>query len=286
MKTTLIIRNLLERFGITLRFKSTILGLTPIGDVALILWSFKPSNYGTVLVRAGDDGDGGYLVPNDFHGITSCFSPGSNQLCTFEDFLGENYNIKSYICDSIDQKPKSISPFLTFTDAWLGPATEGKYLSLADWISNSNLKDDGDLILQIDIEGAEYLALLATPISTLNKFRIIVIEFHSLESLKNRWAFELIYKPLFEKLNKSFDVVHSHPNNCCGTWSYGDMEFPQLLEVTYHRKDRRIHESISVETPHALDSKCVKDNKEIQIDWRPIEAEVKKFKFSGGGGGI
>ena len=285
MKTTLIIRNLLERFGVTLRFKSAILGLTPIGDVALILQSFNPSDYGTTLVRVGDDGDGGYLVPNDFHGITACFSPGSNQLNTFEDFLEENYNIKSYICDSIDQKPKKLSELQTFTDAWLGPATEGKYLSLTDWVSNSNLKEYGDLILQIDIEGAEYLVLMATPISMLSKFRIIIIEFHSLESLKNRYAFELIYKPLFEKLNQSFDVVHSHPNNCCGTWSYGDMEFPQLLEITYHRKDRRIHESIKVETPHAMDSKCVKDNEEIYINWRPIEKEVKKFKPSGGGGG-
>jgi hypothetical protein len=36
------------------------------------------------LIRIGDNGDGGYLLPNDIDGITACFSPGAAFSSLFE----------------------------------------------------------------------------------------------------------------------------------------------------------------------------------------------------------
>ena len=39
------------------------------------------------LIRAGSDGDGGYLIPDDLTGIAACFSPGVDNRATFESAL-------------------------------------------------------------------------------------------------------------------------------------------------------------------------------------------------------
>ena len=36
------------------------------------------------LIRIGSPGDGGYLVPNDLEGISTCFSPGVSETADFE----------------------------------------------------------------------------------------------------------------------------------------------------------------------------------------------------------
>ena len=56
--------------------------------------------------------------------------------------------------------------------------------------------------LKIDIEGAEYPVILDSPLEVLNKFRILVIEFHDLDALLHHKGFELI-DLTFSKLLKN-----------------------------------------------------------------------------------
>ena len=130
----------------------------------------------------------------------------------------------------------------------------------------------------MDIEGAEFQTLLSVSTKLLNRFRIIVIEFHFLEALKNRWAFNLMYTPIFSKLLENFDVVHLHPNNCCGTWTVGDLEFPRIIEVTFHRKDRAISDLKNADIKNQLDYPCVPSNKELRIEWLESSNIVKVDK--------
>jgi hypothetical protein len=233
------LRKSLELVGINLARNSHSLGLTPYLTFMELLLKFKPKNNGWDLIRIGAENDGGYLIPKDLENLKFCFSPGSDLLWQFEEDLADNFGIKSYI-------------------------------SLSDWVTSTGLETE-DKILQIDIEGSEYLTRLALPDHLLETFRIIVIELHFLEALKNRWAFELVYKPFFEKIFSIYDVVHTHPNNCCGTFKYGNIEFPRLIEVTLHRKNRA--KSILTETslPHGLDSPCVLENPELLVNWSQFD---------------
>ena len=43
----------------------------------------------------------------------------------------------------------------------------------------------------MDIEGSEYPVILDTPSDTLNKFRIMIIEFHDLDLIFNSQFFEI-----------------------------------------------------------------------------------------------
>src|SRR5690606_27122638 len=91
---------------------------------------------------------------------------------------------------------------------------KGNAISLDDWIRE--LAPDGDLLLQMDIEGAEYRTLLSVPDDTLARFRIIVIEVHWLAFIQSALVLDNVMAPFFRKLGRLFSVVHAHPNNCCG----------------------------------------------------------------------
>lgn len=55
-------------------------------------------------------------------------------------------------------------------------------MTLEDWVRTAEpaREGDGDLMLQMDIEGAEYRNLMATSSSCLKRFRIIILEIHFL----------------------------------------------------------------------------------------------------------
>lgn len=266
-------RKFLEHYGINLSKDSHSLGLTPYREFVELLRMLRPKFNGWDLIRVGGEFDGGYLVPNDFEGIEYCFSPGSDLLWKFENDLAVNYGIRSFICDREDKKPQDLTPLQDFSAGWLGPATRGKdFISLGDWMQKK--LSAGDKILQMDIEGSEYLCLLSMSDKDLLSFRIMAIEFHFLESFKNRWAYENIYKPLFERLLENFTIVHTHANNCCGNFSYRSVKFPRVLEVTFHRNDRLRAELLSAVQPNTLDSRNVPGLPELEIDWKMIEREL------------
>jgi hypothetical protein len=265
----------LENRGINLSLDKETTGLTPKQDVINLLSRLNPQDNGHSLIRVGGPGDGGYLVPDDLMGITELFSPGSKKLSSFEKEAAELWNIKSYICDLIEEKPIDLTTFQDFTAAWVGPFTDGKMLvSLADWVEEKS-KSPGDLILQMDIEGAEFQTLIAAPTNLVKRFRIIVIELHFLEALKNRWAFKYIYTPFFEKLLNNFDVIHAHPNNCCGTWNYGDVEYPRLIELTLHRKDRGKKLTPRQSSRNELDQPCVTLNRDLFLEFNNLDNQFK-----------
>ncbi len=258
-------RTHLENFGINLALNTTSTGLTPKNEVIDLLKRLRPQDNGYELIRIGGVGDGGYLLPNDLSGISELFSPGSNQLADFEKDIANRWQIKSYICDLIEEKPSDLGPFQDFTSSWVGPYTDGeKFISLGDWVKEKS-QSEGDLLLQMDIEGAEFQTLIAAPIEILTRFRIIVLEIHFLEALKNRWAFNIVYSPFFNKILSYFDVIHVHPNNCCGLWNYGNFQYPRIIELTLHRKDRSRELRPRETSMNVLDSPCVVSNPEISI---------------------
>jgi hypothetical protein len=92
----------------------------------------------------------------------------------------------------------------------------------------------------MDIEGDEYLSLLNTSEKNWNKFRVAIIEFHNLDRIIEVDFFESVIKKLFVKISQTHDIVHLHANNAGGTFKLQGIDFPKIIEVTLHRKDRLI----------------------------------------------
>lgn len=225
---------------------------TPPDPVRQIVALLAPIDPGIELVRIGGDNDGGYLVPNDLEGIAYCFSAGIADIVSFEiDCLTRG--IRSFLADfSVDTPPIDLKEY-KFTKKFVGAVNNSKYMSLDRWVNASlgNILDD-DLILQMDIEGAEYETLLSTPKSILEKFRILIIEFHNVESVRDKNFCQIVLSTL-QKIKENFEIVHIHPNNCCGITSINGVAIPNVFEVTLLRKDRIKSRNFVNKLPHPLD---------------------------------
>lgn len=208
-------------------------------DLALQILVPKPCGHS--LIRIGGAGDGGYLLPEDLEGIEALFSPGVNNFKDFEDYLVQNFKIKSYMCDYTSDISKLRTPIIEgmqfFEKKWLDVNQSDDSIDLNDWVTK-NTTDSSDLMLQMDIEGAEYRNLLNIKSGILKRFRMIVIELHGLRHLWNSSFLNGILYETLSKIDNDFICVHAHPNNCCGVSTYGDWTVPNVMEFTFLRRDR------------------------------------------------
>lgn len=205
------------------------------------------------LIRIGPQGDGGYLVPDDLDNIEACFSPGVDIISDFElDCYKKGMQI--FLADKSVDKPNLKIPEdqYHFIKKFIGTINNEDFITMDSWVDSVNISKDSDLLLQMDIEGHEYSSLLNTSASLMNRFRIIVIEFHDMHKLWNK-EFLRQAQSVFLKILDSHQCVHIHPNNCCGIDNRRGVEIPRVAEFTFIRKDRVKALSNATEFPHQLD---------------------------------
>jgi hypothetical protein len=209
------------------------------------------------LIRVGGKNDGGYLIPDDLSGISTCFSPGVDVTASFEKDLACR-GILSHLADgSVDGAPDNFR-ILSFTKKYLDGVNTNDYMTLEFWVKRE-APMTGDLILQIDIEGGEYTTILATPIDILRRFRIIAIEIHDTHEWFNNSIAWGVAQTFFTKLLQDFHVVHNHPNNNCQVLQADDLFMPTVFELTLLRKDRAAPKGFCDQFPHPLDQPNVLD---------------------------
>lgn len=279
-----VVQHILLRFGVSVLFLDPvdfrnfrISRITPKEEIWEFLEKFRPIDNGFSLIRVGGGGDGGYLVPDDLDKIQVCFSAGCDLNWSFEKNLGDTYNIHSHIIDSADKKPLDLGPLQTFTSSWLGISSIGSVVSFQDWISESGVTNDDNLLLQMDIEGFEWECINGIDQNLLNQFAIVVIEFHGIQNCLNYKLFSELHSPVISKLLDCFDLVHFHPNNCCGSANFkGDIKFPNVFEVTFHRKDRAKGYFGYRKIPNNLDRKNVISKEDLLVSFNQKQNGVEE----------
>jgi hypothetical protein len=233
-------------------------------DIAELTALLSPRPSPRPLIRIGGSHDGAYLLPGDLAGIAACISPGVNNRKDFEDDLADRFGIGAHMCDyssDVSRLATPLKPGLqTFRKLWLDLPGTPDAITLADLVADTCPEPTQDLILQMDIEGAEYRNILAVPDAVLARFRIIVMEVHDMRLLNDPAACQQILLPFFRKIGAGFVPVHLHPNNCCGEVVVGDgpLTLPRVLEVTWLRRDRfdpatGVGKAGPVHLPHPLD---------------------------------
>lgn len=221
--------------------------------VLSLIRSLKPFYTDKELIRLGPEQDGGYLLPNDLEGIQLLISPGVDQESHFELECAER-GMEVHLMDASVNGPSVAHPGFHFHPVFMGIGANE--WSLEYLIQSQNLeKIPGDWMLQMDIEGAEWETLIQVPQEMLNRFRILVIEFHDMDNLFNLPFFQIV-KKVFDKLLSSHQVVHIHPNNFSQPSDVLGITIPKYMEFTFLRKDRVLHKSPSLAFPHPLDRPC------------------------------
>ena len=211
-------------------------GATGRRRLAGLVGSLMPVRTRFPLIRLGGEFDGGYLVPDDLEGLVACYSPGVDVTADFERQLLDR-GVESHLADaSVDGPPGSFKA-KSFMKKFIGAVDDGRFMTLDHWVAATEPGQSGDFILQMDIEGSEYVSILAARPETLERFRIIVMEVHWLEAWGLERHFEVV-EAMFGKLLASFHVVHLHPNNFGGVTNIRGVRCPRVIELTLLRKDR------------------------------------------------
>lgn len=238
----------------------------PLGEpdeIAALIALLRPEAGEKPLIRVGGPGDGGYLVPDDLDGVATCFSPGVSDRANFDLALAER-GARVFLADASVDGPPISHPNFRFEKAFLGDALQPERLRLADWVAANADPADHDMVLQMDIEGDEYRVLLDTPPSLLRRFRMLVIEFHDLGSLLNHATLRF-HRHLFARLLQDFAVVHIHPNNAMPVARLGEIEIPEVMEFTFHRRDRHVRAPRPPVFPHPLDCANLDDRPDLVL---------------------
>ena len=115
---------------------------------------------------------------NDLNDVQFCMSPGVADSSSFEFQLASDYNITCCLADFSVDAPCCLSPAVSFYEKFISSYNDEQNIRLTDWVHSSEDRyGKGDLLLQMDVEGAEYPILQEVSEQTLAKFRSSLLNF-------------------------------------------------------------------------------------------------------------
>ena len=187
---------------------------------------------GLQKVRVGNpNGDGGYVMIDDFDAIAGAISIGVGGDVSWDlDIANRGIDVFQY--DHTVAGPPIAHSRFRFHKLGLGPADAHEFRSLDGMVADIPAR--GDLILKVDVEGAEWTALAAAHKRTLERFSQIVLEIHG--PMSGTTSDRLRHLRMCRKLSRSHAVVHVHANNYAAIESFGRVLVPGVLEITYARR--------------------------------------------------
>jgi hypothetical protein len=166
------------------------------------------------LKRFGSTNDGGYLICDNLgEEIQSAYSYGVGPNDEFGCDVSRRYRVPVHQYDCFDPaRPTCEGGVFRFNNECLGPsAARDSDGHIFDSLQNQ-IARNGDagkrLLVKIDIEGAEWDALLATPDAVLDRIDQLAMELHVPNGVTTR------HMRAIRKLKEQFHVVNLHYNNC------------------------------------------------------------------------
>ena len=205
---------------------------------------------GVPMIRLGGDGDGGYVIPDDLDGLAACISPGVSTVADFELAMADR-GVPSFMADASVEAAPVDHPLFDFEPTFVGTEDRPGWTTLESWLRRK-APSTGDLLLQMDIEGAEWPVLRALDPATLRRFRIVILELHDMHHVFLRSGLDEMGEVL-GKLLDDFEMVHVHANNNLQPVRRHGYEVPPVLEMTFLRKDRVQGWTPVDRLPHPLD---------------------------------
>ncbi len=226
----------------------------------------SPMHASLPMKRFGPAKDGGYVMPDDLEEVGGCISPGVSDECGFDREVAD-LGIDVHLADATVSGPPLSHPRFHFCRKHLDTFDSPETITIDNFCKT--IAPGKDLILQMDIEGAEYRVLNSASDELLSRFRIMLIEFHDLGHLFSKFGFQEI-GAVFRRLLRTHNVVHIHPNNLAHIVSSGLIVIPEVMEFTFLRKDRGEFEYRPLSFPCDLDARNVLDRPDVVLPdcWR------------------
>ena len=231
-------------------------------DVNSILNYLQPITSNELpLKRLGSKNDGGYVIANDLFHDDFLISFGIGNDVNFEIEIVEVIAGAQLYDDSISNLPTLVPKSVFFSERI---DTESG-VSLTDALSR--IVDFKDLILKIDIEGSEWNVLDEASGPELSKFRQIIVEFHWLSEIMNEDFRKKVLRVL-KKISETHIVINSHPNNWSDVLVIENLQIPNVVEVTFLRREKSLWSSSICQVlakSDLLNAPCNPDRPEIYL---------------------
>ena len=204
------------------------------------------------LVRVGlGNKDGGYIMAQNFYEPGIAYSFGICNDVSWDNVMAElGYNIFMYD-HTIEKLPYNRPEFHYFKEGIAGKDVENVPLKTLEYYINfNNHKKNKNMILKMDVEGAEWDFLETVPDDVLKQFDQIVFEYHNILKIGSEK-----YIKLLNKLNKTHQLIHLHGNNSGMSIKAGNAIFCDVLEASYVNKDNyEFEESCDISLPIDMDA--------------------------------
>lgn len=208
-------------------------------------------------VRIGPNADGGYILAETLDPGQTVLSYGISTEYRFDEAMAERGH-RVFMFDHTIQPLATIHPHMHFFAEGVAGTSDGaqRLYSIEDHLKKNQIAGD-NLILKMDVEGAEFEALNALSPATLARFEQIVMEVHGIDQLGDD-AFRLTFNRTFSRLNEYFTLFHVHANNYDGSTltAIGKIPAVSMMELSYMRSDRITRRPNETLYPCALDYPC------------------------------
>jgi hypothetical protein len=201
-------------------------------------------------------GDGGYVMADVFRPGQVVYSYGISNEVSFDLALASR-GLQVFMYDhTIEKSPRSHPNFRFFRQgvSWQDEPQQHLFTVATHVRGNAHL--DTDMILKMDVEGAEWDVLDHMAPELLGRFQQCTFEFHSLVALA-RQDFRDRFVRVLTKLNSQFNLFHVHANVAGGVHLLQGVALPSLLEVSFLRKDIGWRKPWQTFVPSMLDASNV-----------------------------
>lgn len=220
-------------------------------DLLALLTPYDILNFNKM--RVGGPNDGGYVILDKLHTDQKIFSYGLSWNISFDLDLAQRghdvYMFDHTISSLTVQHPlfhwfkEGIS---TQTDSLASLSTLGDHFKK---LAHS----EQNIILKIDIEGAEWKVLEEVPLDVLLCAEQIILELHNFSKINDEAWYTTALGAL-HKLSENFLLFHVHVNNCAPLVLINNIVIADVIEVSYIRKDLAISTSSQTIYPTHLDA--------------------------------
>jgi hypothetical protein len=233
--------------------------------------------------RIGPNRDGGYVLCDILGIARSVMSYGISTEFSFDEEMADG-GLGTFMFDHTIGRPHLKSSRMRFFQEGVAGtrSPDGRLDTIDGHISRFGI-DVLNGILKMDVEGAEYAAILGASEQTLRKFSQIVFECHQLPQIKEE-RFRRTFVEVFSKLNRDFVIFHVHANNTDGPdpVSIEGLPVPRLLEVSMVRRDLVVFRPSRTVYPTDLDFPNTKKMEKLlwYFPFFPGEIDVDAFKRS------
>jgi hypothetical protein len=185
-------------------------------------------------IRMGRDGDGGYVLLNDFTNVFAALSFGISTDCSWDtDIAARGIDVYQY--DHTVAAPPTANPRFHFFKKRLAALVSAQSETLGSTLARLPASDR-HVILKIDIEGSEWDVFDAATVEELARFSQVVGEFHGFSNALDA-AWRERAQRVMTKLRSVFEVVHVHGNNCSPLHIVANIAIPEALELTFANRE-------------------------------------------------